>query len=132
MQRVVLSLDYKICSYQILFASAGLRNANNRQQQSKRFECEFCFMSFYQIKGPKPDILILSGNFAIQMECWYVPGTNSRCPKIVRGAKESARSFAIRNGERLTQYSLTPSCDRTKDFQQRYREHFRTQRVAFK
>ena len=98
----------------------GLRNAKNRQAQKRSFECEFCFMSLYQTKGPNPDdILMLAGNYGVQMECWYIPGTHSRCPRIVRRAKESARNLALRNGDILTQYSNTPSCDSTKDFETR-------------
>ena len=99
--------------------TTGLRNSKNRQEQKRRFECEFCFMSLYQTKVSKPDILILAGNYGVQMECWYVPRTQSKCPKIVRRAKESARNFAIRHGESLSQYSNTQSCDSTNDFQER-------------
>ena len=76
-------------------------------------------MSLYQTKGPKKDILILDGNYGVQMECWYVPGRHSKCPRIVRRAKDSARNSAIRHGEILTQYSNTPTCDSTKDFETR-------------
>ena len=78
-------------------------------------------MSLYQTKGPYPDdILILAGNFGVQMECWYVPRTHSKCPRVVRRAKETARNLALRNsGDILTQYSNTQTCDSTNDYETR-------------
>ena len=100
---------------------SGLRNANKRQEQKRSFECEFCFMSLYQTKGPDPnDIFMLAGNYGAQMECWYVPRTHSKCPRIVRRVKDLARNLALRNsGDILTQYSNTQTCDSTKDFENR-------------
>ena len=49
----------------------------------------------------------------------FEPGVKSKCPTVVRNAKSSFRNAAIRNGERLTQYPNTPSCDDTNDFHHR-------------
>ena len=105
----------------------GLRNLDSRQ--SHKAECELCFSAISVVRHPKetvlspnkdPLIVIASGNFAVALECWYKPRINSRCPKVVRNAKTVFRNLAIRNGERLVQYSNTPTCDSSNDFHQRY------------
>ena len=104
----------------------GLKNLDSRQ--SFKAECEFCFSAISVVKHPKSTILsptkdpliqIAEGNFAVALECWYKPHSKSRCPKVVRHAKTLFRNSATRHGEKLTQYSNTPSCDSTGDFHKR-------------
>ena len=73
------------------------------------------------ILSPTKDLLIqiAEGNFAVALECWYKPHSKSRCPKVVRHAKTLFGNSATRHGEKLTQYSNTPSCDLTGDFHER-------------
>ena len=110
----------------MFYVRAGLKNLDSRQ--SFKAECEFCFSAISVVRHPKTTILsptkdpliqIANGNFAVALECWYKPNTNSRCPKVVRNAKSLFHNSAIRFGEQLTQYSNTPSCDTTGDFHQR-------------
>ena len=60
-----------------------------------------------------------AGKFVLEMTCLYKPNVRSRCPKVVRNAKEVFRNAGIRHGERFAQYPNTPSCDSTNDFQHR-------------
>ena len=105
---------------------------------STKAECEFCWMDIIAINTNKikelstpiststsvtssDDVLAVDlGNFQVEVTCHYKPGINSRCPKIVKRAKTLMRNSAIRNGERLTQYWNTPSCDDSNDFKNRY------------
>ena len=68
------------------------------------------------IKVAKPNDI---GKFVIEMTCMYKAGVNSRCPKVVRNAKILFRNAAIKNGESLSQYQNTPTCDDSNDFHQR-------------
>ena len=114
----------------------GLKNMDSRL--SAKSECEFCWMAIVAINTKKiaklstpifssssftssDDVLPTDlGNFQIEMTCHYKPGINSKCPRTVRRAKTLMRNLAIRNGEKLTQYWNTPSCDESKDFKTRY------------
>ena len=114
----------------------GLKNMDSRL--SAKSECEFCWMAIVAIDTKKiaelstpifssssftssDDVLPTDlGNFQIEMTCHYKPGINSKCPRTVRRAKTLMRNLAIRNGEKLTQYWNTPSCDESKDFKTRY------------
>ena len=114
----------------------GLKNMDSRL--SAKSECEFCWMAIVAINTKKiaelstpifssssftssDDVLPTDlGNFQIEMTCHYKPGINSKCPRTVRRAKTLMRNSAIRNGEKLTQYWNTPSCDESKDFKTRY------------
>ena len=104
----------------------GFKNLDSKL--SYKAECEFCFSAISVVKHPEESVLspttdpliaIAKGNFAIGLECWYPPQTNSRCPMVVKHAKDLFRNSALRNGERLIQYSNTPSCDVTNDFHER-------------
>ena len=114
----------------------GLRNIDSTL--SAKSQCEFCFLSIASINSNianglatpilslssftsfKDVIPIESGNFQLDMTCHYKPNINSMCPKVVKRAKTSMRNAAVLNGERLTQYWNTPSCDTSKDFKRRY------------
>ena len=114
----------------------GLKNMDSRL--SAKSECEFCWMAIVAINTKKiaelstpifsstsftssDDVLAVDlGNFQVEMTCHYKPGINSKCPRTVRRAKTLMRNMALRNGEKLTQYWNTPSCDESKDFKTRY------------
>ena len=106
----------------------GLQNLDS--SNALKFECEYCFLSILtgndQIPRPEPSGNSASepiptdfGRFQIEMTCLYEPDVQSKCPKMVRHAKESMAALATQNGERLTQYSNTPSCDIKTNFSQR-------------
>ena len=114
----------------------GFKNIDSRL--SARSECEFCWLAIVAINTKKiaelstpiwsPSSFTTSddvkpvdlGNFQIEISCQYKPNINSRCPKIIRRAKMLMRNSAIRNGEKLTQYWNTPTCDDSNDFRSRY------------
>ena len=93
--------------------------------------CEYCFLSLLTanklIEHPDPSrnstnepIPIDFGKFQMEMTCLYEPNVKSKCPSVVRNAKELITTSAIRHGERLSQYSNTPSCDTNTSFWERY------------
>ena len=107
------------------FQSLDSSNAAN-------FECEYCFLSLvtgnekiFQEKSREPvnkdQMLMDHGRIQMEMTCLYEPGINSKCPKIVKEAKLAFSSAAFKNGEKLTQYSNTPSCDENKKYWERYK-----------
>ena len=114
----------------------GFRNMESRL--SSKFGCEFCWMDIIAINTnligklstpiytstsftSSDDVLAVDlGNFQVEVTCHYKPGINSRCPKTISRAKTLMRNLAIRNGEKLTQYWNTPSCDESNDFKARY------------
>ena len=86
------------------------------------FECEYCFLSLLSAndKIPRPEpsgntagkrIPTEYGRLQMEMTCLYEPNIQSKCPKTVRQAKQLINSISTKKGERLTQYSNTPSCD---------------------
>ena len=94
-------------------------------------ECEYCFLSLVTANKKlfqlgSDDFVntdanpIDHGKIQMEMTCLYEPGIKSRCPQIVRDAKVELNSAALRNGERLTQYSNTPSCDTNEEHWKRY------------
>ena len=105
---------------------------------SAKSECEFCWLAIVAINTDKiaelstpisssysftssNDVLAVDlGDFQVEVTCQYRPKTNSRCPKIVKRAKTLMRNYAIRHGEKLTQYWNTPTCDDANDFRTRY------------
>ena len=109
----------------------GFKNIDTRL--SAKSECEFCWMGMTAINSDK--IAELStpiwsassvttsndvipndiGNFQLEITCQYKQNVNSRCPKVLNRAKTYMRNLAIRNGEKLTQYWNTPTCDESKD-----------------
>ena len=48
--------------------------------------------------------------------CLYKPNVKSRCPNVVKNAKTMFRNAAMKNGQKLTQYLNTPTCDTSNDF----------------
>ena len=59
------------------------------------------------------------GRLQMEMTCLYEPNIKSKCPKVVREAKHAINSISTKNGENLTQYSNTPSCDTNTSFWKR-------------
>ena len=108
----------------------GLQNYGSRS--SSNFGCEYCFLSIsiYSTDVLKRNLIKQNldisnfandvGNFQIDLTCLYEPNIKSKCPKIVRNAKESMTNLATRFGEKLTQYYNTPSCDSRENFMNRY------------
>ena len=72
-------------------------------------------------------MLMDHGRIQMEMTCLYEPGINSKCPKIVKEAKLALSFAAHKNGEKLTQYSNTPSCDGNKKYWERYKIKLYTQ-----
>ena len=50
----------------------------------------------------------------------FPPDVGSKCPKVLKRLKEKWRRKAIKLGDRPTQYSNTPSCDKKTRFGERY------------
>ena len=50
----------------------------------------------------------------------FPPNVGSKCPKVLKRLKEKWRRKAIKLGDRPTQYSNTPSCDKKTGFGERY------------
>ena len=114
----------------------GLSNMGSRK--AAEAECEFCWFAFTAINSDQINDLstpiwskssfttandvkpVDRGNIQADLTCMYKPKINSRCHKVVQRAKTLMQNEAIRNGEKLTQYLNTPSCDSTKPFTQRY------------
>ena len=94
------------------------------------FECEYCFLSLLSA-NEKISRTELSGNslqdpiptdygrLQMEMTCLYEPNVKSKCPKTVREAKRKINTLAGQNGEKLTQYSNTPSCEDGTHFWER-------------
>ena len=94
-------------------------------------ECEYCFLSLItgneKLFRLRPNESIENdtmpidhGKLQMEMTCLYEPGIGSKCPQIVKKAKRALSTEALKNGESLTQYSNTPSCDTDKGFWERY------------
>ena len=60
------------------------------------------------------------GKIQMEMTCLYEPGIRSKCPQVVKEVKLALNTAALKNGESLTQYSNTPSCDTDKKYWERY------------
>ena len=60
---------------------------------------------------------VMIDQYNVETVCLYKPNVRSKCPSVVRHAKQLFRNSAIKNGEKLTQYLNTPTCDSTNDFQ---------------
>ena len=109
----------------ILFYILGFKNLDSAHSAS--FECEYCFLSLLSANdriphsGPSASAIDMGfstdhGRLQMEMTCLYEPDTKSKCPDIVREAKQKINFLSSRNGERLTQYSNTPSCDNGTNF----------------
>ena len=112
----------------ILFYILGLKNLDSAHSAS--FECEYCFLSLLSANdrishlGPAVSAIDMGfstdhGRLQMEMTCLYEPDIKSKCPSIVRDAKQEINLLSSRNGERLTQYSNTPSCDNGTNFRKR-------------
>ena len=96
-------------------------------RKAAKSECEFCWFVITAINSEQindlstpisspssfttaNDVLPVDrGNIQAELTCMYKPKINSRCPKIVRRAKQLISNEAIRHGEKLNQY-LTHQC----------------------
>ena len=112
----------------ILFYILGFKNLDSAHSAS--FECEYCFLSLLSANdripnsGPAASAIDMGfstdhGRLQMEMTCLYEPDSKSKCPSIVREAKQKINFLSSRNGERLTQYSNTPSCDNGTNFWKR-------------
>ena len=102
----------------------GLKNLDSRL--SAKSGCEFCYMSIVKVTQsflPRDPSLIPARSNGVVMDaynfetvCLYKPNVKSRCPNVVKNAKTMFRNAAMKNGQKLTQYLNTPTCDTSNDF----------------
>ena len=106
----------------------GLKNLDSRL--SAKSGCEFCYMSIVKVTQsflPRDPNLIPARSNGVVMDaynfetvCLYKPNVGSRCPNVVKNAKTMFRNLAMKNGQKLTQYLNTPTCDSSNDFATRF------------
>lgn len=91
--------------------------------QARKAGCEFCYLIVPSSnRPPEKQILPLtfSGTYQVELTCMFPPDVGSKCPKVLKRLKEKWRRKAIKLGDRPTQYSNTPSCDKKTRFGERY------------
>ena len=91
--------------------------------QARKAGCEFCYLIVPSSnRPPEKQILPLtfSGTYQVELTCMFPPDVGSKCPKVLKRLKEKWRRKAIKLGDRPTQYSNTPSCDKKTRFSERY------------
>ena len=123
----IRSIDHILMHHPLL----GLKNYNS--ELSVQSECELCWLVLVITKpdlytnifpselfSPPTELATERGNLQFDLSCLYKPNIQSKCPKMVRRLKLLLKNSAIRNGEKLTQYSNTPSCDLGNDSRHKY------------
>ena len=103
---------------------SGFRNLDSKL--SAKSGCEFCYMSIVKVTQsflkrdkniiPARSNGVVMDAYNVETVCLYQPNVRSRCPSVVNNAKMLFRNTAMKNGQKLTQYLNTPTCDDTNDF----------------
>ena len=99
---------------------SGLKHKESKL--ARKAGCEFCYLiATSSARSPDNSIFKLTkvGSFQVDLTCMYPPNVGSRCPKVLKNAKEKFRRQAISLGDQPTQYANTPSCDLKTKFRDR-------------